>query len=83
MPSLYADGSIKRNAVQIYESTINGDGLVLGQRMMGVGYDTFKKWMDSGNSEGGSGFPPLFPRPPNGRGDGGKSSEKSEDGPSS
>lgn len=66
IPSLYADGSIQRTGWQIYESAINGDGLALGQRLAGIGYETCKKVLEGLNSgEGGRGLPPsLFPPSP-------------------
>lgn len=79
MPSLYADGTVQRTGWQIYESAVNGDGLVLGQRLLGVAQDTYKKFKESMNGEGGSGFPPLFPRPPS-TGRGGPGNEPSGSG---
>ena len=67
MPGLYADGTVQKTGWQLYESVINGDGLVLGQRLLGVAQDTYKKLKESANKEGGNGMPPLFPRPPPGR----------------
>lgn len=74
MPSLYADGTVQKTSWQLYEAVINGDGLVLGQRLLGVAQDTYKKLKESANREGGSGMPPLFPRPPPGQAGPGDSS---------
>lgn len=64
MPSLWADGTVQKTGWQIYESAVNGDGLALGQRLFGVAQDTYKKFRESTSGDNGSGFPPVFPRPP-------------------
>lgn len=65
IPSMYTDGTVKRTVSQLYQATINGDGLAMGQRLVEQSTMLLKKgwtWIEGGG--GRSGPPSLGPPAP-------------------
>jgi hypothetical protein len=61
---MYADGSVRRTVGQLYEATVNGDGLVFGQKLVEQSMMLAKKWLGGSGGRDGSGGPGQVPPPP-------------------